>query len=553
MLIQVVKSGLTHCFIIPLKSAKYLQFLQSNNILKSNLLSMKGRFAAILLTSFIHLYSNAQLKVAIVGGPHQSKVLEENNIPGWDSLKSYYSGRTGVHLGFMADLRFSEKSNFYFQPGVSFFTKGRSYKSASQDSAVAFKQPFGLPDSIVNTYYYHTKKQFVNYIDIPLNVVYKLKLGKSVNFLIGGGPYLSFFYGGSHTREDILAEVRITTTEDKDLPIGDGPGKYSIFNFGVNGLAGIEYGRVFLTANYSRGLNDFYEPVDYEASSYKHEIIGVTLGIFVGKTAKPAKDSDKDGTPDTSDKCPNTPGPAELLGCPDTDKDGLSDNIDLCPSEPGPADNQGCPYSDKDGDGTIDKDDKCPEQIGPKENGGCPYPDTDKDGLADKDDKCPDVAGYARYEGCPIPDSDGDGINDELDKCPTVAGPAANDGCPEEISREIVQTVDYAAKRIQFKPSSAELTTASYKVLDDIVAVLKANSEIKVTIEGHSSIDGTREENIKLSKNRAENVRKYLASKGVENERLTTVGYGSDRPVNPGKTQEDRMKNRRVELKLSNQ
>ena len=515
---------------------------------------MKGRLASILFTSFIYLFSNAQLKVAIVGGPHQSKVIEENNIPGWDSLNSYYSGRTGVHLGVMADLRFSEKSNFYFQPGVSFFTKGRNFKSASRDSSVAFKQPFGMPDSIVNTFYYQTKKQFINYIDLPLNVVYKLRLGKSANFVIGGGPYLSFFYGGSHTREDILAEVSITTTEDKDLQVGNGPAKYSIFNFGVNGLAGFEYGRVFLTANYSRGLNDFYEPADYTATSYKHEIIGVTLGIFIGKAAKSApKDSDKDGTPDSNDKCPNTPGPTELFGCPDTDKDGLSDNIDLCPSEAGPADNKGCPHADKDGDGTLDKDDKCPEQAGPKDNGGCPWPDTDKDGLADKDDKCPSVAGYARYEGCPIPDTDEDGVNDELDKCPTVKGIVANNGCPEAISREIVQTVDYAAKRIQFKPSSAELTAASYKVLDDLASVLKKNPEIKVTIEGHSSIDGIYEENVKLSKSRAENVRKYLASKGVGNERLTTRGYGPDRPINTGKSLEDRVKNRRVELKLSNQ
>ena len=514
---------------------------------------MKGLFLTILLTCFIQLFSHSQLKVALVGGAHQSRVLEENNIPGWDTLKNAYSGRTGVHLGFMADLRFSEKSNFYFQPGVSFFTKGRIYKGPSQDSAVVFKQPFGMPDSILNTYYYQTRKQFINYIDLPLNVVYKIKIGKGTSVLVGGGPYLSFLYGGSHAQEDVLADVRITTTENKDLPIGDGPGKYSTLDFGVNALAGLEFGRVFLTANYSRGLGDFYEPADYVASSYKHEIVGATLGIFLGKASKPVKDSDKDGTPDNADKCPDTPGSVELLGCPDTDGDKISDNIDKCPAVAGVAENQGCPYPDKDGDGTLDKDDKCPDQSGPRDNGGCPYPDTDKDGIADKDDKCPEYAGFARYEGCPVPDGDEDGINDELDKCPTQKGLASNDGCPEEISKEIVQTVDIAAKRIQFKPSSADLTAASYKVLDDVVSVLKKNPEIKVTIEGHSSIDGIYEENVKLSKNRAENVRKYLASKGIENERLNTIGYGPDRPVSTGTTQEDKVKNRRVELKLSNQ
>ena len=60
-------------------------------------------------------------------------------------------------------------------------------------------------------------------------------------------------------------------------------------------------------------------------------------------------------------------------------------------------------------------------------------------------------AGYARYEGCPIPDTDEDGINDEVDKCPTDKGIAGNNGCPEAIKKEIIQKVDYAAKRIQFK------------------------------------------------------------------------------------------------------
>src|SRR5688572_15470039 len=515
---------------------------------------MKGLFLTTLLTFFIHFFSHSQIKVAILGGAHQSRVQEENNIPGWDTLKNFYSGRTGVHLGFLAHLRFSEKSNFYFQPGVTYFTKGRNYKGPSQDSAVAFKQPFGMPDSVVNTYYFQTRKQFINYIDFPINVVYKLKLGETTSFVVGGGPYLSFFYSGSHTQEDVLADVRVTTTETKDLPVGDGPGKYSTFDFGVNALAGFEFGRVFLTANYSRGLTDFYEPADYVASSYKHEIVGATLGIFLGKAGKPApKDSDKDGTPDNTDKCPDTPGSPELLGCPDTDSDGVSDNIDKCASVAGVAENQGCPYTDIDGDGTLDKDDKCPEQSGPRDNGGCPYPDTDKDGLADKDDKCPTVAGYARYEGCPIPDRDEDAINDEVDKCPDVKGIASNDGCPEEINKEIVYKVEYAAERVQFKPSSAELTSASYKVLDEIIVVLKSSPEIKVIIEGHSSSDGVYQENVKLSKNRAESVRKYLNSKGIENERLSTVGYGPDRPINSGKSLEDRVKNRRVELKLSNQ
>lgn len=513
---------------------------------------MKRISLVVSLSLFCFLFSYSQLRVAIVGGGHQSKVLEENTIPGWDTIQNNYSGRNGVHAGFMADLRLSENSNFYFQPGVLFFTKGRNYKTPSVDSTVVFKRPL-LPDSIVNTIYIENRKQFLNYIDIPLNIVYKLRLGKKASFIVGGGPYVSFFYNGFEKKDMTLVDVKLTTEENEDLPVGKGSGKYSTLDYGVNGLAGFEFGRVFLTANYSRGLKDFYKPADYTATEYKHEVMGATLGIFLGKPVQIIpKDKDADGTPDKTDKCPDIAGSVKLLGCPDTDNDGITDAEDRCPGEAGPADNKGCPYTDKDGDGVLDKNDKCPDIAGPVDNEGCPYPDTDKDEILDKDDKCPDVAGMARYQGCPIPDSDGDGITDEEDKCPDVKGVPEKNGCPEEIKEEIIQKVEYAAKRIQFKVNSAELLAGSFELLDDVAAILKNNPEIKVSIEGHTSKDGTYATNMKLSENRANKVKTYLESKGIVASRLSAIGFGPDKPLNEGKTAADKAKNRRVELKLSN-
>ena len=100
---------------------------------------------------------------------------------------------------------------------------------------------------------------------------------------------------------------------------------------------------------------------------------------------------------------------------------------------------------------------------------------------------------------------------------------------------------------------NSNLTTASYQVLDEVAELLKNNPEIKVIIEGHTSIDGTYDANLKLSKSRAEKVREYLVAKGVGAERLSSVGYGPDRPLNNGKTEIEKAKNRRVELRLSNQ
>ena len=100
---------------------------------------------------------------------------------------------------------------------------------------------------------------------------------------------------------------------------------------------------------------------------------------------------------------------------------------------------------DRDKDGIPDSTDRCPDTPGLVSLKGCP--DRDGDGIADIDDKCPDVFGYARYQGCPIPDRDKDGVNDEEDKCPDEPGPASNFGCPE-IPIDVIKKVDMSSVAI---------------------------------------------------------------------------------------------------------
>lgn len=513
-------------------------FYGRNHIHQTNLLSMKRILLVLLSSFFFAAASFAQLRVGILGGGHQSEILETNDLPNWNTIKNNYSPRIGGHFGFIADLPFGKKASFCFQPGVIFYAKGRKYAE--------------IMDTTIHDTLKINSTEYLNYIEVPFNLIVKMNLGKKVKFILGAGTYLSFFYNGNLKTETVSKQGVYGATEINDPEVGDGPGKYSTFDFGVNGLAGFEFGRVFLTANYSRGLNNFYQSPTYNGR-FKHQVMGATLGVFIGRPVKMInKDKDGDGVPDKNDKCPDVKGSALLDGCPDKDSDGIADKDDECPQAWGPSENKGCPYQDKDGDGVLDKDDKCPAVAGSKDNNGCPYTDTDKDGIVDKDDKCPTVAGLSRYSGCPVPDSDGDGVNDEVDKCPNVKGLIENSGCPE-IKKEIVEKVNYAAKRIQFKFAKTDILSESFKVLNEIADLLKQNPELKLSIEGHTSSDGIREVNIKLSKERANNVKKYLVSKDIDASRLTTVGYGPDRPLSTGKTEAEKAKNRRVELKLSNQ
>lgn len=233
----------------------------------------------------------------------------------------------------------------------------------------------------------------------------------------------------------------------------------------------------------------------------------------------------------------------------DRDGDGILDSLDKCPDVAGLAALQGCP--DRDGDGIADADDKCPDVAGTAKYEGCPIPDTDGDGVNDEEDKCVTVKGLPRYQGCPIPDTDNDGVNDEEDKCPSRPGPATNQGCPE-ISKAVIEKINFAAKNIFFATGSSKLLPKSFKSLNEVANLLKADETLMIQIDGHTDNTGSAEKNQTLSEARANSVKQYLVSKGLAETRATTAGFGPDKPVADNKTAAGRAKNRRTELTVRN-
>jgi len=252
-----------------------------------------------------------------------------------------------------------------------------------------------------------------------------------------------------------------------------------------------------------------------------------------------------------SSKVKETPKPLPPLPVvaevKDQDKDGVVDSLDACPEVAGLPQFNGCP--DTDGDGVPDKDDKCPNEKGFARYHGCPIPDKDGDGINDEEDKCPEVKGVARYKGCPVPDRDNDGVNDEEDKCPDLPGTAANKGCPE-VKEEVKKKAAFAAQHLYFATGSQKLLSQSFKGLDEMAALMKADPSLKLTVEGYTDNTGKPEKNLLLSENRAKSVQQYLAGKGIDANRITPIGYGQENPIADNKTAAGRAKNRRVILKL---
>jgi peptidoglycan-associated lipoprotein len=77
---------------------------------------------------------------------------------------------------------------------------------------------------------------------------------------------------------------------------------------------------------------------------------------------------------------------------------------------------------------------------------------------------------------------------------------------------------------------------------------LNAASGVKLTLAGHCDERGTVEYNLALGQKRADAVKNYLVRGGVDAERLSTISFGKEKPVDPGHSEASWAKNRRVEF-----
>ncbi len=101
-----------------------------------------------------------------------------------------------------------------------------------------------------------------------------------------------------------------------------------------------------------------------------------------------------------------------------------------------------------------------------------------------------------------------------------------------------------------FDFDKSDLKEESLPELDLAAEFLKSHPDIRVRIEGHTDDVGSDEYNLQLSKRRAEAVKKYLLTKGIEERRITTIGYGKSQPKIKDTSPEARAQNRRVEMKI---
>ena len=127
---------------------------------------------------------------------------------------------------------------------------------------------------------------------------------------------------------------------------------------------------------------------------------------------------------------------------------------------------------------------------------------------------------------------------------------------PKEVEKQVVveksvkEAKNWILYGVNFEFNKSTLLPESYPILEHASQILNDNPDMKVEIQGYTDNIGTKEYNQKLSDKRANTVKNYLVKKGINSNRLTTVGMGESNPVGDNSTPIGRAENRRIEFKV---
>jgi len=106
---------------------------------------------------------------------------------------------------------------------------------------------------------------------------------------------------------------------------------------------------------------------------------------------------------------------------------------------------------------------------------------------------------------------------------------------------------------VLFASGKSTLMSGAMRIIDKLSSFLQENPGRNILIEGHTDSVGSAMTNLSLSQQRADSVRMSLLTRGINNSRITTRGYGESYPIAGNSTNAGRQQNRRVEIIILNE
>jgi hypothetical protein len=202
----------------------------------------KITFTLIILSAFLVTKVNAQMQFGVKAGLNLATMSIKAAGEKVDDIKM----NVGFHVGGIVDIPFMETMSF--QPGLLFSVKGYKIDNDAMKST-------GTP----------------LFIEIPLNVVYKIPFGEN-KILINAGPYLGYGIAGKSKVGDEKDNIKWGNKDDSDSKPLD---------FGLNIGAGAQIKNILVNLNYGFGFANLTPKGDSDNKS-SNRVIGISVGYLFG-------------------------------------------------------------------------------------------------------------------------------------------------------------------------------------------------------------------------------------------------------------------------------
>lgn len=201
---------------------------------------MKKILLSVFTITIFSMASQAQFKVGITGGGNLNEQrinVKSGSMYAGDRLRGYHAGLIGeLNVG----------GNFYLQPQLLFSRKSAAYFNSTSTAEVKVR---------------------LSYVELPVNVLYKIKLPFGKAFA-GAGAAFSYAAGGSEQKNGVTTKLY------------SGPVKnWRREDVSMNILTGFEFNNgLFASVNYQKGFLDIYNG---DEVSVKNRSFSVSVGYLI--------------------------------------------------------------------------------------------------------------------------------------------------------------------------------------------------------------------------------------------------------------------------------
>jgi peptidoglycan-associated lipoprotein len=150
----------------------------------------------------------------------------------------------------------------------------------------------------------------------------------------------------------------------------------------------------------------------------------------------------------------------------------------------------------------------------------------------------------------PAPRVNQDSIDAARRAADAAAARAAADAEARRRAAEMESVRSAITAKVFFDYDKDDIRDDAKATLDSKVAILNANSAVRLRIAGHTDDRGSDEYNLALGQRRAASVQRYLVAHGIAAARFETVSFGKERPVAQGENEAAWSQNRRGEFEI---